>query len=483
MHWLLAEVRGRDLKKRYRGRNGLEYERYSVRARITGSAVGALAVPDRVVGRDVTLRRDCLRPWAVRKGDLLVLDPVESARALCPREPRPLRDMPVAGAVRVESCDVDRDGFEEDVVANAFVRAVFQGHRGARLSSLSGADATDRLARPFEYIMAGKYVLLGGVEPFVVEGGSPGEIWKSAFERLGTPWQPENGAGTSRSSGRSAAYGLDLESPAGVRLTRSVRVEPWFPGVMETCVAQYSGRSSRSRGEESGVPKAGGPKPGDAAKDETDVTLALRISPATSGDTPSLNMLEIPCIDGLHTVRFHQPGFGRRWRWRDWRDEHFGARGGFLVCRNEGSNGVLAVLWNARRLSYVCTRSDYTGPEIDLVHRTRKLRKGRSCGVGAAYLVGDASAVRGDSLLLASRSGESGGKRHLALVLRTPRETGSVRARVECAGGRRVVALRPISVPEVGIVRTGVLELEADAFPATVTVGSGPESLSLRLEE
>lgn len=478
MHRLLAEVRSRKLASRHRGGNGLPRARYVLRVKVLGSAIDELEAPERVVGREVSVRRDCIEPWTARKGDLIVLDPVESARILCPRKPGLEDDLSTDGGVLVVSCDVDRDGFPEDVVENRFARATLQPHRGARLSSLRGAGGEDRFARPFEYTMAGKYVLLGGAEELVVEGGSPGKMWKSAFERK----EIESGSDASE-----IAYSHKLESPEGIHFEKSVRMEPWLPGVLQSYSVLYAGKRKRGEAKNDAdggkqVGRGAGTETKKEKKDETDVTFAIRMSTATPGDTPSLNVFEIPCADGVHRVRYHPPGFGRRWRWRDWRDEHFGLRGGFMVSRHEESGNVLAVLFNGRRTSFVSVRSDYTGPEVGIVHSTRRLAKGRRFRTGAAFLVGDAVAVGGGSMLLATMGSPRGGRRPVALTLRTAARVDRVRARFGSVGNRRTAGLSRRALTEVGDVYVGVVELEVGTSPVTVSARVGGERLSLELE-
>ncbi len=472
---LLAEVTTVDLAKSRRDRSGLEYDRYDVRARVLGSAMEALPAPDGVVGRDVRLVRECLRPWKVRKGDLLVLDPAESARVLCRRRPRAEEDLPSGAGVRLETLDIDRDGFEEQVVSNAFARAVFQWHRGARLASLEGASGSDRLTRSYEYLMAGKYILLGGVEPFIAEAGSPGEIWKSSFEAVdGEP--PSDGS--YRSSHRRT-----LESPAGVSLAVGAAMLPGLPGIAMTYEAGYAGKPPR--GGEAGPGESGETCSRAGEKDEpdtTEVTLGVRAFTNPAGPVPSLNVFEIPCSDGVHSVRFHPPTFGRRWRWRDWRNEHFAVRGGFAVSRNEALGNALVMLFGQRKVSFVSVRSDYTGPELDILHKTRKLAKGRRHAVGAAFLVADAVSVARSAMFMAAIGSGRRGRRQVAFVLRTPGGGGGRRATLTCADRRRTLTLTPLALPEAGTVWTGTLELGRSAFPLRASVRAGAQHLELGLE-
>ncbi|MBD3349349.1 MAG: hypothetical protein GF400_09180, partial [Candidatus Eisenbacteria bacterium] len=376
MRRLLAEVRTEKFRRRYRRRNGLEYTEWRVRAAVVGSAVRSLSVPGRVVGKEITVHRDYLAPWRPRKGDLLVLDSSESARILCPRRPR--LDPPAAGerVATLRRVDVDRDGYAEDILSNAFVTAALQPHRGARLLSLSGRSGTDLFARSESYTMAGQYILLGGSELVIGEAGSPGDIWKSSFRR------EEEESGSGAPSAPAVGYSRRLQSPDGVAVTKRASVDEALPLVLESYTLRYVGRSKPGKdgaGESAGMGTndAGGCRNGpedrdeekkaQERKDEAMLTAGVRMSTALQGDEPSLNIFEIPCADGLHRVRYQRPPFGVRWRWRDWRNEHFAPRGGFLVSRCESGGPALMALFNQRKATHVSIRRDYEGPEVMIV--------------------------------------------------------------------------------------------------------------------
>jgi hypothetical protein len=466
---LLARVQKSELRRRYSDRNGLDYGRYSLRVRIEGSAIGALPVPERVIGREASLSRDFMMPWGVKRGDLLVLDPGESARVVSPRRARQTEGLPVPGRVRLESGDFDRDGYPEDVIANAFACARVQPHRGARLQSLRGRSGQDRFAQPFDYVMGGKYILLGGAEEGIAEAGKPGELWKSAFER------EELSAGEDRVE---IAYRRTLDNPRGVTLRKTVSAEPYLPGVMESYALTYAGRPETDEGIPVGSGK-GGRKEGE---DETDITFFLRFTTAVIGDCGSRNVFDVSSRTGIRTVRYHRPGFGRRWRWRDWRDEHFGPGGGFVVSRHEELGNVLAVLFHPRRASHVSVRCDYTGPEVSVVHLARKVKKGRRVDFGAAFLVGDGAACDGDSMLLVSLGTPAGGRVPLALTLRTGGRLQRASAAVSTRRGRRTVSLRRRDLPHAGAILAGVVHVPTDAFPVRISAAPRGERLSLTLE-
>lgn len=478
MHRLLAEVRRKTLKRRYRDHNGLDYVRYALRVRVVGSAIDALAVPKRCVGREVDLVRDFLLPWGVKVGDLLVLDPDESARVLCPRRAKDEGCSATSDAARAAYGDFDRDGFSEDLMTNAFVRAIIQPHRGARLHSLKDCDGLDRLAQPFEYIMGGKYILLGGAEEFIAEAGSPGDLWKAAFERKGP---------TSAGGAVELAYTRALKDPKGVTIGKRVRVEPGLPGVLESYVVSYSGKPRDQAGDDRAGGETGGdgeePRDGKGGKDDrADLTLCVRLSTPVLGEIGSRNVFDVPGPAELELVRYHRPGYGRRWRWRDWRHEHFGLRAGFLVSRHEEQGAVLAILFSPRKTAHVSIRPDFQGPELTVRHVRTKIAKGRKREFGLALLVGHAVAASADSMLLLTRGKPGRGGVPIAVTLRTTRRVERPRVSMATGGSRKRATLVRRDLPGAGHVYTKVVRLPRAALPLSCAMSVGPERLSLNLE-
>jgi hypothetical protein len=427
------------------------------------------------------VRRDFLLPWLPRSGDLLVLDGAESARILRSRRAGAELVLPPSG-VRLASADIDGDGYEEDVLANRFVSAAFQPHRGARLWSLKGADGVDRFAHPEQYTMAGKYILLGGAELVLLGGASPGEIWKSPFERTGQKETREEGR---REAGLS--YARTLKEPRHVRVEKRVALDAELPMVVE--VYEVTRLRSPSADSERGATRRQRERPsndGDVERDGKEegkqLTPAIRMSTAVRGDEPSLNLFEIPCADNIHVVRFHPPGFGRRWRWRDWRDEHFGLRGGFLVSRSDVDRHILVVFFNERKAAHLSVRKDYTGPEVGIVHRARKLAPGRALRMGLAYMACDEAAVGRGSLLTGSLGLPRGGVVPVALALRARGAVARHVATVSAGRERRRVTLKRREIPEVGHVYAAVVELPRASFPVQVSVRAGEERLAMELE-
>lgn len=475
MHRLLVKVREKRLKKRYRDANGLEYGRYALGAEVLGSAIDALKVPESHIGRRVSMTRDFLSPWGVKVGDLLVLDPSESARVLCRTRPAPLGRCSMSGRPRFESGDVDRDGFPEDLLTNAFVRAMVQPHRGARIQSLCDCDGTDRLAQPFDYIMGGKYILLGGAEEYIAEGGAPGDLWKAAFKR-GDPEEAPDDV--------EIGYSHALKSPEGVAFSKRVRVERDIPGVLERLTVSYAGKPKKA--SEAPEPDARAQEGGERAKaekkDEAAVTLCVRLTTPTHGEIGSRNVFDVPGPDGLELVRYHRPGYGRRWRWRDWRDEHFGLRAGFVVSRHEEVGAAMAVLFSPRRTAHVSIRRDFQGPELTVSHVQTKVAKGRKKEYGLALLIGHAVATTADSMLLLTRGRGGRGGVPVAITLRTRRKVERVRAAVSTAGGRTAPVLSRRDLPSAGHVFTKTVRLPRSAFPLSCSVKVGGERLSVDLE-
>ncbi len=478
MKRLLVKVQTKALEKRYRDRNGLEYGRYRLGVRVEGSAIAALAVPERVVGRKTVVRRDFMLPWGVKKGDLLVLDPTESGRILGKRGKKVDLACARAGSIDARSGDVDKDGYDEDILANAFLTAVVQAHRGARVLSLKGCSGEDRLAQPNDYVMGGKYILLGGVEEILLESGSSSEIWKSAFKR-------EEPACDDESAGLT--YSRDLESPEGATLTKEIRVERDFPGLEEHYVVRYAGKPEKVGKKVTAEATPAGRKSGKKAKkkeDTAEVTFGVRLSTSSGGGPGSRNVFDLPGAAGLQTIRYHRPAFGRRWRWRDWRDEHFGLRSGYFVSRNEQSGRAMAVIFNPRTTALVAVRSDYQGPEIMVRHVTRTIRKGRRAEYGIALLLGDRVTCSAASMFLVSRGRAGRGGTPYAFTVRTRRRLKSPpRVTLTTAAGPKRITLRAREIREAGTIYTKTITLPKASSPDTCTASVAGERLTLDLKE
>ncbi len=330
--------------------------------------------------------------------------------------------------------------------------------------------------------MGGRYILLGGVEEVVFESGSPGELWKSEFKR-GEP--AANGASA------EIGYRLALKEPEGVEFSKEVRVLADLPGVIERYVLRYSGKpkkeeqpgDSSDRGDGAPLgPTDGRGKDGKKRKDEVDLTFGIRLSTPSDGHPASRNVFDVPTGRGMSLVRFHRPGYGRRWRWRDWRDEHAGLAAGFLISRHEELGRVLAVLFGPRRVPLVGIRCDFQGPELMIRHAPRKLTKGRRAEFGVGLFIGDAVAASESSMLLVSkgRAGRAGVP--VAFTVRTSRRIEAPRVSLATARGRKTATLRSLDLPFAGTIYTKTLTLPKGSLPLTCTATVGRESLTCRLE-
>jgi hypothetical protein len=429
-----------------------------LRVRVVGPVVAALSVPDRVKDRVLTVTRDVPMPWGIRAGDTVVLSPGEGARLLSSRRAEPPAPPEVSGEVRLDEADLDRDGYDEDVLSNAYVRAVLQPHRGGRLLSFVDGRGVDRLAQPGQHIMAGKYVLLGGAEDVIVESGTPGDLWNASLDR-----GPESG-------GSSVLYTMDLKSPEGVRFAKRAALEPDLPLFSSEVTLRYEGRKAeRSNGE------------GDAGEggDRKRLSYAVRLSTAV-GEPDSMNVFHVPGPRGMRVVRFHRPPHGSRWRWRDWRNERFGLTSGFLLSRHEQLERPLLVLFGGRRALYASFLNDLAGPETVLRHRTATVAAGRATTFGVAFLCGDAAAAAGRSALVLSRS-RSGGD--LAVCVRTGRRADRLRASLHVGGRRRSLTLVPRRLGRAGFVMAGTLSGGEAAGPVRCRVAVGGDHLAAELEE
>ncbi len=321
--------------------------------------------------------------------------------------------------------------------------------------------------------MAGKYILLGGAEPVLFESGSPGEIWKSEFDR---------GEPSVSDAAVEIDYSRRLKEPKGVTIRKNVRVSSGFPGTIEHYTVSYAGKKEPAEGETSGQDSGDGVGDGKKKEDRANVTFGVRMSTRSDGDPVSLNVFELPAGGELVRVRYHRPPYGRRWRWRDWRDEHFGLKPGFLVARNEGDGRAMAVLFAPGSGCLVAVRSDYPGPEVMIRHAPRKVKKGGRTRFGLAFLIGNDAVSTSASMFMGSVGRGGRGGVPVALTLRTARRVDAPRVAVRTATGRRSATLTAVDIPGAGRVHTKTIMLPRAAFPLDCTVRAGNETLSVRLE-
>jgi hypothetical protein len=138
---------------------------------------------------------------------------------------------------------------------------------------------------------------------------------------------------------------------------------------------------------------------------------------------------------------------------------------------------------NARLVSLLSTRSDFEGPELSVRHATRRIRKGRRAEFGLGYLVGDASAASGRSLLLVSKGRRRGRTVPVAMTLRTARRVHGARVVVKTrSGARRSCLLAAREIPAAGRVYAKVVEFPAGAFPLAFSLKLSGETLRCELK-
>jgi hypothetical protein len=264
-----------------------------------------------------------------------------------------------------------------------------------------------------------------------------------------------------------------------VTLTQTVRADADLPGILVLATASYAGKpeSERSDDEDSAGDDRG------PRKDTADLGLGFRVSTPVLGAVESRNLFEVPSGGDLVTVRYHRPAYGRRWRWRDWKDEFFRLAPGFVVSRNERDGNALVVLFGGGARSVAVVRSDYEGPEVMLRGPRRTVSKGGSVSLGAAFLAADAVAASGTSLLAVTLGRRRDGVVPAAIVLRTSRRAaGPVVALSGARARRRAVRLSKAEIPGAGAVHSAVVRVRPEELPIRFSVSVGGERLACTVE-
>jgi hypothetical protein len=318
---------------------------------------------------------------------------------------------------------------------------------------------------PFSYTRAGKYLMLGGAEEILSEAGSPGDMWKAEFKRE----EPGSTEGVS-----SIVYRHKFKTPKGLSLRKEVLIEPDVPAVFQRYVLYYAGRGDEGDGTEK---DGDGTSRGKKKPDQTDISFGIRMTTSVPETVDSASIFYLPTSGEVTRARYHRPAFGRRWTWRDWRQEYFGLSPGFAVSCDECTGAVLAAMFRPRR-AHVSVRSEFAAPELTIRHATRKVKKGRRLEFGLGLFVADAHAVSGSSLLLLTRGRRSGGETSVGVTLRTSHRVKSVRARLAYGAKRRTVALRRREIPRAGAYFSATLRVSTPSLPLRCSVAVGKEHLS-----
>ncbi len=372
------------------------------RVRVTGAAPKGLPIPETVIGREGEVTRHVLFDWELTAGAVILLSIEESRGILRPEGPEdPPPSPPGACALRVEA-DLNQDGFPEQILENAFVRAVVSPHHGGRLAGLTVRGSGVQLLTPTSEL-AGSYADLGGVEDRL--GDDAGELWKQRFAVTETSADGAPGA--------FARLRAQPDSHKGLSIAKSVALDPDLPAVRLETAFHYAGK---------GEPPAAAPPTGPAPeKDQLDLDYTARalFLPAHAGEAPSPDSrirIDLPLATRVESLRYHA-GL--------WCYPYSGLPLGAVLLDDEATGSALLMLTDPATLGNVDLNLEGCGLEVRLRMLHEKLDADRQRTFGLLLAAGCAAAATPRIAAVASIGAlDATGHRALCVVARHAQARG-----------------------------------------------------------
>jgi hypothetical protein len=331
----------------------------------------------------------------------------EELRAYFPR--------PGARQVFTYSADVDRDGFPERILENAFLRCAVSPHLGGRVLQLvNRSTGVDFFPIP-ELFGSGGYVEYPGIDDHIQRKG-PGSLYNAEFK-----------------VGKEHHGKLVLNHKAkDLRIEKTFRMLPGLPLVVERVELTTS-------------------------KKKREIEYWKKV-PVRADIGSGEVFLSAPTAEKVETFRHHDPS--GPWAWTE--EFHVGPMGLALACR-EAVGKHLFVLYDPGRMSEMKMRISPYLHTLEIHKNNYELKKNKTLKLGFLHALGEASVVGKKYAFLLSQSPQRGRGRSVCLIGRALTETP---AEVEFRTNKEVVTapLRKRKIPRVGMIfhATAVIRAEPD---------------------
>ncbi len=457
MQRILAKVLEVKRGKRGKDRLGFQFSQVECLVRIRGTARKTIRLPKGIIGKTAKISRQCLLPWEIKTGDYLVLDPQESKRVIAELLPtsHPRKAQPNMEHALLYSQDVDGDGFKEDILENAFLKAVIAPHYGARLWQLqTKSKKQNQLLGSGNYGRDG-WVELGGVEESISGVEKPDELWNAEYKREGSKRQP------------TFNYRFSCEKKEGLEVEKSVSIEPDLPLVYQVSEFKYKGREKDEK-----------------LKKKVSIEYCPKVFFAMGGEANFHNLFFVPTREKLVKARYHKPAWKGRWEdeeW-EWREKWSCIDPGFVLLSNEKRGDSLAILFHPGKISFARLGISSRSPRLFLSHSPRKLKKGARVSFGILFALADVYDLSQEDLLLLSLGELSSAGYPLAIILRTSKRYRKCSVTLDTDGHKRRLDLNPRIYAEVGKVFQRSLTIPQGFSSVSATFDHGKESLRCGLK-
>lgn len=425
-----------------------------VRVRVTGPAPKGLPIPEGIVGREAEIERYVLFTYELEAGATILLSLLESRGILRPEGPEePPPSPPGAAAMRVEA-DVNQDGFAEQVLGNAYLRAFVSPQHGARVSGLTVRDAGVDWLTP-SYELSAEYLDIGGCEDRLGDGN--GDLWKQRFAVVET----------SRAGSSAARVEMrhQPEAQKGLTVAKRGELDGGLPALRLETSVHYAGKGDATQPAVlPAVPEE---------KDRFDLSFAYRllVNPTRAADEAPLGSelrIDMPLAKRVESLQYHR-GL--------WCYPTSGLSLGAVALDDDLRGVGLLLLTDPALLGNVALESEGPGLDLRLRMVPEKLEPANQRTYGVLLVAGCSTAASERMVALAALAPPEDGTRRAAFVVRHVEGRGAV-ARI----GEVCHPLRRYDWPGVGPVLAGEALLSLTDV-ASVTIDAGGDQLELPLRK
>jgi hypothetical protein len=443
---LLAEVESVRKVRRFRGDDGLERSELRCRAKIKSTARSTFRMPRGLKGRTLQVSRTCIDQWMTKPGDMIVLDPAESEKAVREYfkvEPLDGGDLEFPEK-RVRRISHDSDGLVKYVIENSFLRSVISPDYGARIERLWNLGTSrNELHSSYRYGADG-YVEMGGIEESLSRVGKPPDLWNALFK-------------TDKSGGGDVSFVHSPKKREGLKDVKSFLLMHDAPVLCQSTRFEFK-------------PKK--PKKGKGKKRVMELNYVARVFFGIGEKVGHTNLFFVPTEEQLVEQRYSPPAWESRWSggiW-DWRKKWHAVRPGFALLADEETRECMAILVNPRELSFAWIGRNRATPSLYLSHKPKKMKPGETLEYSLAVLPGIAYAVTKDSLLLVARGKEGKHGVPYSVVYRAVKSPAVPRGTFSYDTQKSDLKLKSRAVKGVGefFCSSFVVESAHDSFSAEI---------------
>jgi len=312
------------------------------------------------------------------------------------------------GAVISYRLDVNRDGFEECIIENNYLRVVILPHLGARIGELHyKPSGHNKFAPSLEY-KRDEYIEFGGSDDRI--GDKSPEMWNGEFKKKKeTP----------------ASFVYTYESK-GMKVTKEVKLFSSMPIVYQRLTFDVKKKKE---------------------------ILYYHKLPLLVGERPSKSRLYIPTNEKLETVRHTEP-YGSPFFF-DIPKEYYGLETGWFLVDNEDIKEQFAYVTNPQTITLTRVRFEPGFLIIEPQRKRVELKKDKRVAYSSIYVLGSGYFVQNGVLGITAKS-----RGRIYVFIKSSRGYSSSSVELSCRGKKRRIELKSKDIKGIGTIYTAQADID-----------------------